>query len=257
MTCREVRDYLFAFLDNELEAALSVELQRHLERCPHCAHDAETERTIRRRLADRLNEASAPPVFAEDALARDLGLAGAPPTARRRRPVAMAAAIVAAVLLTLVARALWPAPRLADLLVTDFEHFIEEGKPLQLASADSAATRKWLREQVGLDIRLPDDRNGTCTLIGARRCTLAGQPTAFAVYEIGGAPVALAVVARGGLDVTRMQAVERNDQTHWTDRCRGHVVVARVDGPLIYAAVSTLPEEKILCLLPGAIHESD
>ena len=46
MTCREIRDYLFAFLDNELEASLSVELQRHLERCPQCAHDAETERTV-------------------------------------------------------------------------------------------------------------------------------------------------------------------------------------------------------------------
>ncbi len=257
MTCREVRDYLFAFLDNELDASLSVDVQRHLERCPQCAHDAETERTIRRRLADRLNAASSAPTFAEDALARDLGLVGAPPTVRRRRPVAMAAAIVAAVLLTLVARALWPAPRLADLLVTDFQHFIEEGEPLQLASADPAATRKWLRAQVGLDIRLPDDRNGTCTLIGARRCTLAGQPAAFAVYKIGGASVALAVVARGALDVTRMRSVERHDQAHWTDRCRGHAVVARVDGPLIYAAVSALPEEKILCLLPGATHESD
>ena len=78
----------------------------------------------------------------------------------------------------------------------DYQHFIEEGMPVQLASADPATTRTWLHEFVGLDIRLPDDPNGTCTLIGARHCTLAGEPTAFAVYEIDGAPVALAVVSR-------------------------------------------------------------
>ena len=54
MTCRETREHLFAFLDNELDAPLSIELQRHLERCPECAREAEIERTVGKKLADRL-----------------------------------------------------------------------------------------------------------------------------------------------------------------------------------------------------------
>jgi len=39
MNCRELREYLFAFLDNELDAASSIEVQEHLEHCPLCARD--------------------------------------------------------------------------------------------------------------------------------------------------------------------------------------------------------------------------
>lgn len=55
MICSEVREYLFAFLDNELPAEFSIELQGHLERCPRCAHDAETERAVGHHLHSALN----------------------------------------------------------------------------------------------------------------------------------------------------------------------------------------------------------
>ncbi len=50
MICSEVREYLFAFLDNELDAQLSIALQLHLEHCPICAREVEIERTIREQL---------------------------------------------------------------------------------------------------------------------------------------------------------------------------------------------------------------
>ncbi|MFQ5807197.1 MAG: anti-sigma factor family protein, partial [Phycisphaerae bacterium] len=58
MTCGEAREYLFAFLDNEVDAPLSIELQRHLDGCPHCAREAEIERTIRKRLSGRIEAAA-------------------------------------------------------------------------------------------------------------------------------------------------------------------------------------------------------
>ena len=48
MNCTEIREYLFAFLDNELDAHLSIELQHHLDHCPACAQQAEIEREGRR-----------------------------------------------------------------------------------------------------------------------------------------------------------------------------------------------------------------
>lgn len=46
MICNETREYLFAFLDNELDAHLSIEVQRHLDHCPDCAQQADIEREI-------------------------------------------------------------------------------------------------------------------------------------------------------------------------------------------------------------------
>ncbi len=46
MSCTEIREYLFAFLDNELDVHLSIEVKRHLDHCPDCAQRAEIEREI-------------------------------------------------------------------------------------------------------------------------------------------------------------------------------------------------------------------
>ena len=51
MICDEVREYLFAFLDDELEVRAHMDLQCHLDHCPECARQAAVERAIRRQLA--------------------------------------------------------------------------------------------------------------------------------------------------------------------------------------------------------------
>jgi anti-sigma factor RsiW len=48
MTCREVNEFLGAYLDHELEAEERGEFERHLGRCPVCVAYLETYReTIR------------------------------------------------------------------------------------------------------------------------------------------------------------------------------------------------------------------
>ena len=70
MICSETREYLFAFLDSELDAPLSIELQRHVERCPDCAREVEIERAIKRQLGVRLEAQCSEYVLDENALMR-------------------------------------------------------------------------------------------------------------------------------------------------------------------------------------------
>ena len=41
MRCGEIREYIFAFLDNELDAPLSIEFQHHIDHCAVCAREVE------------------------------------------------------------------------------------------------------------------------------------------------------------------------------------------------------------------------
>ena len=50
MICNEAREYLFAFLDNELDASLSMDFQHHIDHCAVCAREVEIERAIREQL---------------------------------------------------------------------------------------------------------------------------------------------------------------------------------------------------------------
>lgn len=248
MTCGQVREYLFAFLDNELDAPLSIEVQLHLEQCPGCAREAEIERAIRRQLALSLESGSDIPALEPRLLPPHL-----PRAARRRRVhLGIIGTAVAAVLLVGLGvrqlRDTGSRDHLADLLIADFEHFLSEGRPIQIASADAGEVTDWLRGQTGLELALPA-QHGHCKLVGARKCTLAGRSAAFVLYDMDGMPASLIVMPDEGADLNSMTRVEREGRSHWVDRCKGHTVVARRQGELVYAAVSTLPDSQLLHLM--------
>ncbi|MCH7700841.1 MAG: zf-HC2 domain-containing protein [Planctomycetes bacterium] len=272
MTCGEAREFLFAFLDNELDAPLSIELQLHLEGCPDCAREAEIERAIHTHLAGSLEGMAGPvPVFEVHAVGDDaqiLGdIRGAANATRstisihRRRLIGAAALVV-----ILLGFGIWyrgggfgapGTPQLAEWVVSDFEHFIDQGAYVQLASADATEVADWLSRETALAVTLPTSADPQCKLIGARKCDLEGRPVAFAVYEMHGTLAAVAALASTGEYLKQMEEKRHDGDRYWVDRRRGHTVVACRRGELVYAAVSTLPEEELICLMTGSAHEGD
>lgn len=272
MTCGEAREFLFAFLDNELDAPLSIELQLHLDGCPDCAREAEIERAIHTHLAGSLEHTAGPvPAFDEHA-------PGHHPRRRRNIPVETSAARsaisihrwnligVAALIVILLGFGIWyrgggfdapESPQLAEWVVSDFEHFIDHGAYVQLASADATEVADWLSRKTALAVTLPTSADPQCKLIGARKCSLDGRPVAFAVYEMHGTPAAVAALASTGDYLKQMEESRHDGDRYWVDRRRGHTVVACRRGELVYAAVSTLPEEELICLITGSAHEGD
>ena len=70
-------------------------------------------------------------------------------------------------------------------------------------------------------------------------------------------PASLVATDAEGLEMAGMKKVDHDGRTHWLDRCKGHTVIACRRGDLVYAAVSTLPEEQLSCLMMDATHEGD
>lgn len=52
LSCEDVLDHLFAYLDGELEDASGEEIERHLRACRACFGRAEFERRLKSRLAE-------------------------------------------------------------------------------------------------------------------------------------------------------------------------------------------------------------
>lgn len=269
MNCTEIREYLFAFLDNELDAHLSIELQHHLDHCPTCAQQAEIEREVRRQLGGVLANAQAVPAFDATVLAATLAEGRAEPGTvrfagrhwRAAKFVGVAAAVAVIVILWTVTRDVGPpkpqAGSLADLMVQDYRHFVEQGETVQLASADAVEVSTWLREQTGLDVSLAAMTGQRCKLIGARKCKLAGQPAAFVLYDMEGTAVSLVATDAAVADMGTMKRADRHGDEVWVDHCKGHTVVAKRQGTLVYAAVSTLPQNDLIHFIESVVHESD
>lgn len=262
MNCSNARQYIFAFLDNELDSTLSLEVQQHIEHCPLCARECEIESVVRRQLAQKLQQIGDVPEFDEAALTRLIRPEPSRKTPSLRRPLryprlaaagAIAASLVFAVTV-FVANSTRQTKHatLADALVDDFDHFVTEKKPLQIESADAAEVSAWLRDRTALAVNVPDVDPGLATLLGGRKCKVKGGPAAFAVYRVGGEPVSVVAFMESDTALTSMKRIDRNGHTHWVDHCRGHTVLACRRGELIYAVVSRLPEELLSPLMPPA-----
>lgn len=52
LTCEEVIERLFDYLDRELDAELSADIDRHIERCRDCFTRAEFEKKLRAKIID-------------------------------------------------------------------------------------------------------------------------------------------------------------------------------------------------------------
>ncbi len=229
MTCTEVREYLFAFLDNELAAELSNEVQGHLEHCPRCAHDAETERAIHHHLQSAVNVS-----------------AMAPRQHRLRWPrLAAGFAAVLALALAVLMVVKPEAGALFDQLVVESGEFLQRQRPINITSADRSVVTDWLRLETKLHLTLPAVEVGHWTLVGGRRCTLAGRPAAFVLYEFDDVPAAFVVVSGDQCDIDGMEPIRGGDDTRWSGRRNGLNVVVCQRNALLLHAVSTLPTARL------------
>ncbi len=255
MNCAEVRALLFAFLDNELDAAKSIDVQQHLEQCAVCAQDAEIERLVRRQLANSL----ADPIGAS-AFRLPAEITG--PRIRSLRPAWRGVVAACVILLPLIGYGIWRASGPSDdapksfleLVVADFEHFLSEDRKVKLASADTNEVSQWLESNTG--IRLDIVSHGDCRLLGARSCSLAGSPAAFAAYEMSGVPASLVAVNPDAFDFRAMRAVDDDADCLSGERRGVHVVACR-RGDKIIAAVGRLSVSQLEHLIPEVAHATD
>ena len=106
--CRQVREMLSGFLDDELSCDVSHGIQEHLDRCPPCAKISKVDQAFNSTMKARVRRIEAPDHFASAVMARlERGewnevKASSPPLPRRRVLKRAGYALAAAAVLVLV-----------------------------------------------------------------------------------------------------------------------------------------------------------
>jgi anti-sigma factor RsiW len=78
---------------------------------------------------------------------------------------------------------------IAQALVADHIHYLQEPDALEIASADPTTIAEWFHERVPFPVQIPHLNNGR--LLGGRLCTLLGRKAALVLYERGGKRLSL------------------------------------------------------------------
>lgn len=190
MMCDDAGLLMHAYLDDELDAAGSAAMARHLDACAACKARYETyaimqkalsEPSLYHRSPDALRARWSPPATAVSA---------APPAVRRRRPWAFAAAagFAAAMLISAPAWLHWlPARGGGDAIVaqaiSSHVRSLQGEHLMDVVSTDQHTVKPWFEGKLDFSPRVKDLAAEGFPLVGGRLDALEGHSVAALVYK--------------------------------------------------------------------------
>ena len=272
MNCELLRKRVGAFVDGELDAASSVEFERHLELCDGCLDHLEFEAATR----DHVREAwSAPPtpegladrvraaLDEEDAQRATAG-SRVPIQWRVALPLSAAAAIGIFVIASVQANG-----KRSEALAMDVVRVHSAGLPADvsmpvqvqpvgggIAATNAASTSdrdqitRYFRGKVGFPVRPAEFAGRNARLVGARLSNVRDRQAAALYYDVGGQRVT--VVVTDAPVETAAESVEVGGRRLYYRNVGGYSVPVRQEAGLRYAFTGDMDREQLLRLAASA-----
>jgi anti-sigma factor RsiW len=255
---KHFKDEIQALLDERLDAAMRVEVERHLQQCEECRREFEAFRWTKRVAAKRLGRATAPAELRETVL-RALKSSGlpqnveAPPASfwrANRRPI-LAWAAVALILAILSAAYFHNQRTLLDAVAQDFRDYQSRKLGLELYTSDAKQMEAFFATHgIAFNTRVFDLGMMNYQLSGGRVERFHGQPAALFVYRGPANQVLHCRMYAGSIAKLPPGAIERENKgiKFHIYRARGLTMVFWQEGAVVCVLSSDIESEEVVQL---------
>lgn len=198
MRCHEAKNLAGPYLDSELDAKTSYEIEQHLESCPDCARVFNTERELDTRMFAALRRGEKTAAMWQRLETQMSSRSFWTRVKPLSMPLCAAAAVAAVILLIL----LWLNLRSVDLAVAvekDHRAYVEGNLSAQFAGPLPDAIAQTLSGRLDARAFSTFPSATAFRIEGARVCHLSGVPVAWVLGRYEGIPVSVIVLNRSEL----------------------------------------------------------
>lgn len=236
MNCTRMRQVLDAWIDGELDAATSTEIDRHLAECPACLALKGERGALRRELRANAPRFEAPPALRAAILARiEQTALPAPAPARHRQWLQTAAFASIAAVVGLVA-GLWIERPLPDdslrehLVASHVASLTDPQRLITVVSTNQHVVKPWLQGKIDFAPVVRDLSADGYTLLGARLDHFGDRQTVAIVYR----------KRNHVINLFAWRAADYTAEALALQSARGFGMATWADGGLRYAAISDI-----------------
>ncbi len=244
MICNDVKKYLDTFVDGELEAAVLLNVENHLETCESCSALAGLKRRFKSELR-AVGQIEAPPQLRAEVL--KIAKRG------RRKKVIWGAAVVplaaaAAAIFALALPTTEPEPvKLATYVDDVIERHVRE-LPMEVKGPDPSEAATWFRGKVDFPVRPAALQLKRASFEGARLSNVRAEQAAQMIYNVDGHRVTLMIFNTRHTRFSGGQRYKLGNKNVLFSRQNGYNVAVLLDGDMAYVLSSDLPRDRMLDL---------
>lgn len=253
MNCSDIKEYIYSFLDGQLDAQTSGLVKGHLSACPVCSLELEQEKKLDSLIRSSIPKENAPYELKETILNRIRESKGKPghffifPLPKPVVTIALAISFIIAFTIPLSVKINKPFPVFGE-SIKDHIQFLQGNLSMDIASNKPEEVHRWLQARLDFKVMVPDLFSQGMGLLGARLCAFKDKKAAYIIYEKNGHNLSVFMFDAEGMRFPKAKRVTVNSKIFYLSREKGYNSALWIDEGIGCVFVSDLNEAELLYL---------
>jgi anti-sigma factor (TIGR02949 family) len=249
MDCQKTKEYLYPFIDGELDRHTYLLVEEHISACPLCHLELEKEKRVDSLIRNNLSKENAPYELKEKILTslenleeKEFGRF----TPRILKP-ALAGITLLSLIIILFSWLNKPFPVFSE-AIKEHIMFLQGKLPMDVTSGKPKEISSWLQAKVDFKVMVPDLSSQGVNIFGAGLCAFKDKRVAYIMYGKNGHRLSVFMFDAKGMRLPRARKIFVNNKIFYLSKEKGYNSVVWFDEGIACVFVSDLGEAELLHL---------
>lgn len=253
MDCRRIKEYIYPFLDGELDNQTNLLVEEHLSSCLLCRLELEQEKKINSLIKNNIPKDKASYELKEtifnklENLEEKNVIPSAPPFLKPVFVIMITVFLTTILFSSFLVNIHKPFPVFSE-SVKEHIRFLQGHLSINITTPKPEEALNWLQTKLDFKAMVPDLSSYGVNLLGARICNLKDKKAAYIIYKKNEHILSVFMFDAKDLKFPKAKKLAVNNKIFYLDKEKGYNSALWIDEGIACVFVSSLGEAELLHL---------